>query len=712
MSRVLLDPKGRAPTPDDYTLVTSEVAFWQVALSGTPLHLKGAELCRWAEAFYRGRNGNVVRYTPPFEVLRDLCPALSVVQAQELTAKLGTQLEALPKPLELSVVAAELFGQTFLVETPSVEHAARFLFWRLAVEPSESEKEFLHALSVEYQKCLSGPEAMSYAVKDAADAYETLKVWLGWEARTKTWAAFPLPLPQTLKRQLQLDLNSRVVTEPELFSTLESYRADRLLLETAAELTAAVLSRYPERLTQAGLRQLSRYLSVPTRVTLAGLLPVHEPAPVPSAAGALLEWFTNAYLPYRTWPRHDKTVVAALARTFAEQYLQLYAGAVSGSYDQDYLSWNRTRALTETGRRVVTLLVVLDGLGYADAEVFRNELERLDAQGRFSVTAMSPAFGPLPSITRCSKPALEHGATPYRADKAPNLGLKLTKDAELSSTLRKAKPGDVVIWSLTEPDSTYHDYKDVDTARRMAQGTLTSIASRLLDHTQLQLNAPLEVVVTTDHGRLLSSSSRTQLVPQTMNAEGRAATGPSGKTFPEAGYLLEGDVAFLDAERFRMTADAAIVLSSDSFLTKDGKRGTDAFPHGGLYPEEVLVPWLVLARDLTFVTLTSRLSGSGEADRAAELTLIIANQNSVPVTLEALTLDFLPNPIGLTQIAAPLHETQVIVTAILPGTQGAENARATLSYRLPDGSLQHAEVSVALSSREMYAASNALEDLL
>ena len=544
MSRILLDPTGGAPTPADYTLVTSEVAFWQTALSETPLHLKGTELCRWAEAFYRGRNRSIERYTLPFEVLSRSLPCVIGRAGTGTHSKLGAQLETLPKPLELPVVAAELFSQEFLTETPSAEHAARFLLWRLEAELSESEKVFLHALTVGYQKRLASPEARSYTVEDDADAYEVLKVWLGWEARVETWAAFPLSLPQTLKRRLQNDLKSRVVTEPELFNTLESHRADKLLLETAAELTAEVLRRYPERLTQAGFKQLSRYLSAPTRAVLTGLLPMSEPLPVPTGAAALLEWFATAYLPYRTWPHHDETVVAEIARTFAEHYLQLYADAVSGSSDQDHLSWNRTRTLTESKGRTVTLLVVLDGLGYVDAEVFRNELERLDTQGRFSVTAIRPAFGPLPSITRCSKPALERGTAPYRADDTPNLGPKLTKDAELESTLRAAKSGDVVIWSLTEPDSTYHSYKDVDTARQMAQVTLTGIASRLLEHTQLELNAPLEVVVTTDHGRLLSSSSRTHPVPQDMNAEGRAATGPSGKTFPETGYLLEGDIVF------------------------------------------------------------------------------------------------------------------------------------------------------------------------
>ena len=712
MNRVLLDPAGGAPTPTEYTVVTSEVAFWGLALSGTPLHLKGRELCRWAETFYAGRGGATERFMPPFETLRDLCPTLSALQAQELTAQLGSWLATPAEPPLLPVVAAELFNQVFLAEGPTVEHAARFLLWRLEAQPSEAEGVLLQALTTWYRERYSGPEVRIYAVTDTEDAYEVLKLWLGWEARTEAWAAFPLPLPPALKWRLQRDLKERVAAEPKLFATLQGHRADKLLLEIAAEVTAEVLRLHPERLTRESFKQLSRHLSAPSRATLTDLLPVTEPPAVPTDAAALLEWFTAAYLPYRTWPRHDEGVVAGLARTFAEHYLKFYAGAVSGSSDRDYLSWNRTKELAESERHVVTLLVVLDGLGYADAEVFISELERLGTQGRFRVTALTPAFGPLPSITRCSKPALEHGVTPYRADGAPSLGVKLTKDTELGSTLRAAKPGEVVIWSLNEPDSTYHKHADVDTARRMAHGTLTSIASRLLEGTQLELNAPLEVVVTTDHGRLLSSSSRTQTVPPDMNAEGRAATGPSGRVFPETGYLVENDLVFLDRERFRLAADAAVVLSGDSFLTRDGKKGKDAFPHGGLYPEEVLVPWLVLTRDSTLSLLTARLSGSGEANRAAELTLTLVNPNSVPVTLEALTLNFLPMPVALTQRIAPMGETQLTVSVTLPGTQAAETARATLSYLLPNGAAQQAAVSVTLSSREMYASSNALEDLI
>lgn len=712
MTRVYLDPTGSAPAQPGHTVVTSDVDFWRAALQAAPLHVRGEQLCRWAEAFYGGRRQQVETYLPPFETLRDLCAELSVPQARELMRRLGERLAELPEPLELPEVASVLFDQPFLREPPSVERAAQYLLWRLEARPTEAEDILLRALTADYRGRQKGPEAQVYTVLDAAGAYEMLEVWLGLGARPEVWEPFPRPLPQNVRRTLQGELKGRITADPQLFTTLQLNRADKLLLELAAEITAEYLQLYPERLTQDLFAQLSRSLSANTREALKRSLPVAEPPPTPRQAEALLEWFRDAYLPYRTSPRHDEAVVERSARGFAETYLRLYAEAVSGSADQAHLSWNKTRELRSLERRAVTLLVVLDGLGYADIDVFWEELSRLDTQGRFVVQDTQIAFGPLPSITRCSKPALERGVSPYRAEGEPTVGTKLTKDDNLTNTLQASKPGEVVIWSLQEPDSTYHESKNPGTARDMAHAALGGVAKRLLEHTKgFDQALPLTIIVTTDHGRLLGRSSRTQTVPAGMNAEGRAATGVADRDFPEAGFLIEGDVVFLDGERFRMAEDAAIMLTNTSFLTRDGKHGTDAFPHGGLYPEEVLVPWLVLARDLTFVPLTASLSGSGEANRTAELMLSVMNPNSATMRLEALTLDFLNSSAKVAETVAPMREAVITVPVTLPSTQAAEAARGQLSYRLPDGSLQQVEVGVAISSREMYASSNALEGL-
>lgn len=49
----LLDRHGDEIVPDGYVLVETEVAFLRNALDKQPLFVRGANLCDWAEIFYR-----------------------------------------------------------------------------------------------------------------------------------------------------------------------------------------------------------------------------------------------------------------------------------------------------------------------------------------------------------------------------------------------------------------------------------------------------------------------------------------------------------------------------------------------------------------------------------------------------------------------------------------------------------------------------------
>lgn len=709
MSRIVLDPTASLPGKAGYTLVTTEVGFWQIALRQENIHIRGKTLCTWAEAFYTARGIPTVLERSPVEAMRDLIPQLSFAQAQQLSARLESNLTE-SNTFELRSVAAKLFNQSFLLDAPERQHAERYLVWRLEATLDEAEMLVLEALTKEYEHAVSHEDARLYHVTTPEEALDQLKHRLGWEGVRAVNESFSQALPDGTMRKLRVALRKHIVHTPEHFEVLRQQGADKQLLKLAASVSADYFQQKPDTLTQNAFAQLTPYLNQRQRDTLQNLLPVMSPPPVPQDSASLLNWFERDYLPYRTWSRHDEALIAQIGRDFSEVYLRLYAGALSGSPDRDLLTWQRTNRLR--AQNSLTLLVVLDGLGVIDAKVFSDELMRLDTQGRFMITETAVAFGPLPSITRCSKPPLEAGVSPDLSDRDP-IGPKLTKDVGLTDVLRNAKIGDVVIWSLGEPDTTYHNDKDTATARNKAHHALHSIAERLLEHTRaLDEVLPLEIVVTTDHGRLLGSSSRTQSVPEGMKAEGRAATGESSKTFGESGFLVQDDLIFLDRERFRMKEDAAIVLTGDSFLMQDGKRGKDAFPHGGLFPEEVLVPWLKLVRDFEIQELSARLTGSGEAEREAELTLSVTNPNPFSVTLESLHLDFLPSLLNLEVHVDAMSEAVPSVSFKLPSEHVAKAATAELYYRLPDGTGQYVSVEVTIRSHEMYATNNALEDLL
>ncbi len=712
MSQVLLDPEGMSETPEGHKVVTSEVAFWRSALQDTPLHLKGVHLCEWAKVFYEGRNQTIREAWSPSQELRKLCSTLTLQQAKQLREQLGSSLDALPRPLTLTEVARAHFSGDWWCDPPSAEHAARWLTWWWENDPDESSRVLLRALSSYYGERYESAEARAYAVQSKPQAVDLLSGWLGLSSDAKDFGSFPTELPKTVRGELRQDFKGRALTSKgQFFSELLRDRADVQVLRLAADVSAEYLLRHPDELTLTLFRTLERYLSLSVRASLADLLPVAAPGLIPHEGTRLKDWYLDGYLPYRLWQRHNEKLIKQVGREFAEIYLQLYAEALSGSAEYEHLSWSKARHLRQSGR--VTLLVILDGLGYTDMRVFWDELERLDVNDRLSLGQTDVAFAPLPSITECAKPSLVKGVSPLQAADADLLAPVQKKDADVESALSKAQPGDLVIWSLLEPDHTYHSHKDVNAAKDMAHAVLGGLAKRILKQ-MVSVPADLNVrlVVTTDHGRLLTESKREIASPPKFWPHGRAALGTFEHDFPERGYEVKGDIMYLSGTRFSLDRDAAIVLTEASFLTQDGRQGVDAYPHGGLFPEEVLIPWWTVERDATLSPLVCSVHGKGVSGRDAMLVIKVDNPNAVSVKVEELLLNWLSEMPRVDETVNPMSSLAHSLMVRWPSVREAESATARLRYSLPNGTPLEAVAEVRLESEEMYTRDNPLEDLL
>jgi hypothetical protein len=192
-----------------------------------------------------------------------------------------------------------------------------------------------------------------------------------------------------------------------------------------------------------------------------------------------------------------------------------------------------------------------------------------------------------------------------------------------------------------------------------------------------------------------------------MEAHGRAAWGASNKRFDASGIHFEDDqgLVYLDAERFRLPADCAIALGQDVFLTADGRKGSEQFPHGGLYPEEVLVPWIEYARDWQSPELVCSLKGEERAGRAGRATLYMENPSDMVVTIRGISIS-LPGrtitvPLNYSLQAINPGEIQVPLED-WPKQEGWDAAQVTLDCRLPNGFSFTAQVEIECTSREMY----------
>jgi hypothetical protein len=711
VSRILFE--GAVPrVPKGYVLVDTEVGFWRSALGADNLFIMG-DAYGWAKTFFEARGLKYqVRRSPELEMVT-LCPKLTAEQALVLYQKIGAEtFENLPRPLELAVIAATFWRQDWMQNEVSPNHAARFASWRIE-QPKLTEAEgiLLEILANEWAESSQFVEKAAYRQTDLVAAFKALKDWL---EQPQDWQAFPLEISPTLRQQLTTEYRTEALqAQGRLLEKLP--KINKQIRPIVADACARYFEAHPERFKNEDFAQIKPYLQSQSQLqNLRDLLPVPIPTALPKNTAEWQSWFVNQYLPFRRKKAYQDSELRQVARDFAIRYLESYSHALAGSGDRQFLSFTKTQELPHFER--VVLLVVLDGLSYPEMELLWENLHAADSEGRLTLTETSWAFAPLPTITEVAKPALLAGVRPVLAVQQSRLGMVSSKDAALELALKDAKAGEIHVWSLLDTDQVYHQAQSDTVGRYNAQGVLQAITARLfhlLNTAPQHLN--LQIVITTDHGRLLSRSERLVSAPESMRPHGRAALGIISRDFPETGFIIENEVVLLDATRFGLSENAAIVLSDQCFRTADGKSGQEVQPHGGLFPEEVIIPFWVLHRDLNTPTLTATLSGSGEVGKIAPVILLVANPSHMDVTLLSIEIVFASGAVHrvLQNMVKTMSEQTIeLLLDNFPNQNQLKSATAWLRCKLQNGIEFSTELEMRLEIREMYNQENILEDLL
>jgi hypothetical protein len=294
------------------------------------------------------------------------------------------------------------------------------------------------------------------------------------------------------------------------------------------------------------------------------------------------------------------------------------------------------------------------------------------------------------------------------------------ENQDLAAELREASSGSFFVWSNLEPDRTYHTHAEMQAILDKVNGALLTLADRIVKAASaVPAHLRLRILVTTDHGRLLGQSKRTLDVPVDMESHQRAALGTAGKALPEEGYLIDesGHYALIDGRRYAMsdTRDCAVVISGDSFLANDGKSGCVWFPHGGLSPEEVLIPWCEVDRDADPPNVVCRATGSAREARRGDIDLNFTNAGQVDVTVLSVELQFRDKPkVQIMFNEAIPRQHQVTVTGTIdnwPTPSDLRVAAGVAHLRLPVGDEVDVSVELDLKSEGFQDRSNILGDL-
>lgn len=718
MHEMRLDRKGDAPIPDGYLLITNEIEFLMNAIAEpVPLQVRGDAICDWAEAFFKGRKLPYREVYSPSQELKTVCPRLSSEQASAVYRHLEERFVDLERPLTTSRLLMELFPGNLWSERPSREHGAEWLLWLYERRPDSWVEPLLSDICDNWIRQSDLSYQFLYSARNSDAALAILDDWLGIEDgfRATGLQQFPLMLPRTIVERARRVWKRRLVeSKGSYFVELNRLPLPSSLLHVAAQEAMEFFKRYPAHLDEEIFQLLSRYLRMEEQMELRRWLRPKLPSDLPSTAVLVLEWFKNEYLPFRVWQSthsvaESAEIVSKKAQQFASWYLHQYPLALAGDPARNYLSFERSAALVRPSGKTVTLLIVLDGLHLADARHLQASLESKTT--RLTLADDGLAFSPLPTITRFCKEALLSGVPPNHAKELQPIGEVLPERKSPVERLRTANLGQLFVWRVMEPDSTYHKRNSFDTLRQKVEAQLDGVAAEIAGIVdQVPASIPLQIVLTADHGRLLATSVRLRTAPVGMEPKGRTAWGVVERDFPETGYFVEDDIAFLHKDRYGLPYHTAVILDESAFRTIDGKTGSELFPHGGAFPEEVIVPWFVYVRDANQPQVEVRLSGRGQAGRRAVLHIDVVNLGDIVVTCKrlrllndqkqwaAVVLDW--------DVSPRLSENQDQEIEPWPTAAEQKSMRAVIDLELENGLVFEIEGQLDLQIDEMYERSD------
>ena len=723
-----LDYKRDADQPAGTVPVETEREFLRLALSTAPLLVRGKSLCAWADTFWRERDIPFTTCASFEEEVSACCDALTQASAHQIVQNHNEALRRLARPLKPLAILDAVFPADIWHQPPSLHHAARWVVWLYTANPAEYFLPLLRGQAASWRQTCQDSLKPLYGADSPQASSALLRSWLRIATPYLNVAgkAFPLDVPIALSNEALQQWRGVVInTKGSFFEDLCNEPMPAQLMALCADLCFDYFVHNPALLAERLLRKLRAHLPDEKTETLRRILRPQTPGAFPDDIPQLLTWFVDSYLPYREWSilaqsQSDIARTQDLGKAFALFFLGRYPQLVMSQ--EPLISFQKASDLRGRNTNDVTIYIILDGLNVPDSIILLKHI--LSHTRRLTVLQNELCFAPLPTITEVCKQALKRGYTPRIAaadtKQEPANVTVLAEKKDPDAALGSAQPGDLFIWSIMEPDETYHSKGyDRDTLKRVVASRLESVAERVIN---AALAVPddkrVRLIITTDHGRLLNTSARTLATPAGMRSHQRAALGKASVQFPPNGIFVEEStsIAFLNSDRFHLTQDSAVVLTEDSFFMEDGRGGTELFPHGGAFPEEVIIPWIELGKDAELPSVVCTIEG--EAQEGTKGALRIAIQNRSNMAIKALSLSAALGPTHQAQV--PINQpvapwTNLDITwpvEAWPSTADLGNASAHLRLQKPDGDAFVIIPTLALKAHGFQSRTAILDDLL
>ena len=473
------------------------------------------------------------------------------------------------------------------------------------------------------------------------------------------------------------------------------------------------------------MQEIAAFLPMEEIGALREIVPPAVPSLPPADAALVADWFCKSYLPYRVWAiDRDDEAVSAVCRergtAFAKWFLEFYPTALAAGAET--ISFRRSGRIMRDRAGKVTLLIILDGIGIWDATELTRHIK--SKQRRLTLTKDDWCFAAVPTVTEICKPAMRQGVAPSNVNPNASYALaansiRLLEHEDAAEVLRNATANDFYLWSLIQTDQTYHKPGDARTIRDNIRAVLEGLANRIASAVEAVPNQlKLNVIITTDHGRFLGRSNRTIPLMPGMLSHQRAAWGGTGNAsdLTTDFEVLPGEkAARLHPERYGLSQLALVAIAEDSFVNSDGSRGADWFPHGGVWPEEVILPWLEFQRDAEPPRVDGRISGTGIEGRDGEIEIYLTNSSPLELDIISVSIegDDLNHQFPINHKLSA-RDAKAITRRLSPWPSASKVARLNAKCLLcqPTGEQLTIRLTISLTSESFQKRHELLDDLL
>jgi hypothetical protein len=590
-------------------------------------------------------------------------------------------------------------------------------------------------------------DSVNLLVRWALQRYEA-----SWHS-TQPWSALPIldgePAPTALltalrgwRNSIQDYWNRQIASASIDISFINTALAQMSGL-SEAEFSAlqTMLNRFPEALDKRLLQIIrNRFMRLPNvqpqlRRLDEMVAPPEPPLPDPAwPVDQWLRWATQQYMPYYAWVIQNdrgRDHQQACALQYSDWLYAQYPAWLNDDHSPLLLrQYQDMDALIQGDDRVVVIWLIIDGMTWWQGGLMREICERHGLHPQ----VQSAGIAVLPSITSVSKRALVTGqptidlAQPTIAEAARVKLARSTIPATVQYSLPKAteilRQDDTIrvavvlfnlIDALAHQSTTFTDNAGI-------RGYLEELASQLSTAQQAcaEQSRRLHVLIGSDHGSTLLPKDAPSVPLPNMVREiddlwepelpGQEAQKPSTRAAAtDLDHIPSVDQRVwyaLDQDRFQLDRHY-LVPRGYSYI----KRRPLGWTHGGLTPEETIVPLLHLASERPRVlALEIEFRGSLRVGQAGTITAVLRNLNPFPVqevtlmvsgTTEEATLMHMG---ALEQQEVELHFANVLV-------QGAE---LPIEYEVrynAFGNLHHDAGQARISLRRLQTEDTSFDDL-